>query len=142
MYLVDKQQGLLAGIASLAGTVKHLAKIGHAVKDSGDRLELHASLRRQKTGNGRLACPGWPPEDDRGQVTAIQHPAKPSLRPEKGILPDHLGQRFWAQQFGKRRVGVHLSFSLLARLGRGVEVKLVHGAIFARSRGMRQRKSG
>ena len=100
--LVDEQQRPLAIRMSVPGRLEHFPKLGHAGEDRADLDEVQIRLGGEKPGDGGLAHPRRPPEDQRRQRPRIQHHAQAALRPEQMGLPDDLAQRRRAQTIGQR----------------------------------------
>ena len=105
MNLVDEQERALAVLAALAGPLEHAAQVGHPGEDGRQRLEMQVHGFREQAGDGGLAAPRWPPQDQRAEFARLQHTAERPLGPEQVILAEDLVQRLGTQAFGQRRRG-------------------------------------
>ena len=107
MDLVDEEHRLDAGAPVDPGFGDHLAQVGNA---GGHRRHgNHPGTRfgSEQSGEGGLAAPGRPPQDDAGQVAALRQAAQHVHHP---LLADHVLERLgtqprrqWGQRLGTRR---------------------------------------
>jgi hypothetical protein len=103
--LVHEQQRSLAVAAPNLGRLEHLAQFRNAGENGADLDEMQGAFIGKQAGDGGLADPGRPPQDQAGQAAGGQHHAQRRLGAKHLVLSDHLGQRPRAQPVGQRPGG-------------------------------------
>ena len=102
MDLVDEQKRALACRSPAFGLLECGAEVLHARENRRELLEIEVGALGEQAGDGRLACPRRPPEDQAGEPALRQHAADRAFGTEQVILADHVLDALRTQAVGER----------------------------------------
>jgi len=93
VQLVDEEERLLAVGATLGRRGDRASDLGDTVARGGEARRHGAHPGRDHRREGRLSAAGWPPEQQRRRLPALQEEPQRCARSDEGGLPHHLVER-------------------------------------------------